>query len=654
MARAPDVPASRARARAVEYAPLVALVLLAIAISVIVHHEIFPAYSWNRDEVVYLWQIQGLAEGKALTSGGDTPLFFQPWLSGLTDDGRYFSQYTLGWPLVLLAGDQLLGSAAAALAFGAALAVLGTYAFARELTRDRRLALVAAAVTVLSPLLVVQSGMYLGYLFSLGLGGLFGASLLAGLRLRRTWLLVVSGLLVGWLFVTRPFDGLLWAIALVGYAGFAHWHERRDLARGLAWVALGFLPLLVATLAYNRHVTGSFTEFPITAADPLDSFGFGRKRLGTRWTPTDFSPWIAFKGVGRNGWELPPFLFGSYIAVALTAVGVWLRRRDRTSIALLAIAAVFPIGYFFFWGISLSASFAHVSGPIYFIPLLLPVSILVAAALLAAWRRSRALALGAAVVLVVATVPFLADRLDTNRRISEAQVPWRDAAAQFEGRSLVIVERSGPYLLHLNPFSENPPDLDGRILYATDRGVENLDLIARHPGRTPYFERTDLTTEQTLADFDFPEPPTITVTPIEVERGPELVVRARVTNPGDESIVVATLQTDSGSYPQILSSTATEGETFDVEWRLSDADGAASNVLLDGARGTIAINSGVGSAPEDLRAVDQVQLSYRIDGGGVEVLTPGRSFRWKDTTRGPRLRRADSVESLAVTVTPAP
>ena len=160
------------------YWPLAAIVLVAVAISVVVHLQIFPAYSWNRDELVYLWQVQALAEGKVFTSGGGMPLFFQPWLSGILD-GMFFSQYTLGWPLVLLAGDRLFGTASAAIVFGAALAVVGTYVFAREITSDHRLALVAAASLVLSPLLVVQSGMYLGYLFSLGLGALFGASFLS-------------------------------------------------------------------------------------------------------------------------------------------------------------------------------------------------------------------------------------------------------------------------------------------------------------------------------------------------------------------------------------------------------------------------------------------------------------------------------------------
>jgi hypothetical protein len=253
MGRATEAPVERAPTRVAEYWPLAVLVLGAIAISVVVHHAVFPAYSWNRDEVVYIWQVHALAEGKVFTSGGGAPLFFQPWLSGV-DGGMFFSQYTLGWPLVLLAGHAL-GSMSGALALGTALAVVGTYAFAREITRDRRIALVAAAVLVLSPVLVVQSGMYLSYLFSLGLGGSFAAALLAGLRWRRPALLIGSGVLLGWLFMTRPFDGFLWGVALLGYVGFSHWHDQRPTMRALSWAALGFLPLLVACTLACRPAT---------------------------------------------------------------------------------------------------------------------------------------------------------------------------------------------------------------------------------------------------------------------------------------------------------------------------------------------------------------------------------------------------------------
>jgi hypothetical protein len=647
----------RARALVAEYAPLGVLAIVAVIISLVVHHTVFPAYSWNRDEVVYLWQVQGLAEGKVLTSGGGTPLFFQPWLSGISD-GMFFSQYTLGWPLVLLAG-HLFGSTAASLAFGTALAVVGTYAFAREITHDRWIAIVAASVLVLSPMLVVQSGMYLSYLFSLGLGGLFGASLLAGLRRRRWWLLVFAGACVGWLFMTRPFDGFLWGGALVVYVVIAYWREKPRLVRGLAWAALGFLPLLVATLAYNRHITGSFTQFPITAADPRDSFGFGLRSIGTRWTPTNFTPWIAFKGVGRNGWELPPFLFGSYLGVVLAGYGLWLRRHARSTIALLAIFVVFPVGYFFFWGIALSASFARISGPIYFIPLFLPVSVLIGVALVSLWRSRRAVTIVVAAVLVLATVPFMADRLDINHGLSEAQVPWRDAESEIHGRSLVIVERSGPYLLHLNPYSDNPPDLDGRILYAADREAENLELLARHPDRRAYFEATDLTTEQTLADFDLPVP-VITVTPITVEHGPVLTVRATVTNTSDDPVVGATLRLGGQVFSRVLSTTAQRGDSFVTEWRVA-VPGApsttAETIALPGALGTFVIEAG--SAPDGQTLVatplERLQLSYRVDGTefDVEVLTPGRASQFRARNGILRWRRATTLDGLDVQVSPA-
>ena len=654
MGRALDAPASRARIVAQRYGPLTLLVLAAVAISVIVHHTVFPALSWNRDEAVYLWQVHALADGKMLTSSGGMPLFFQPWLTGIRDQ-MFFSQYTLGWPLVLLAFETVLGSAAGALAFGSALAVVGTYAFTRTITRDRSTAIVAASLLVLSPLLVIQSGMFLGYLFSLGLGSCFTAAFITGMRRGNWWLFALAGVLVGWLFMTRPFDGLLWALAVLAYGAFAQWHEKRAFLRAVLWTALGFLPLLIATLAYNRHITGSFTEFPITAADPRDSFGFGLRSIGERWPAVDYAPWTGFKSVGRNGWELPPFLFGSYLGVALAIVGLWLRRRDRTTVALLAIAAAFPLGYFFFWGIGLSAGFARVSGPIYLIPMFLPLCVFIATTLTASWRRSPALVVGIGVAMVFATAPFMVDRIDLNHGISEAQEPWRAAHATIPDHSLVIVSRSGPYLLHLDPFSENTADLDGRLLFAADRDFENLDLIAAHPGRTPYLESTNLSLNKTLADPDLPIP-TITVAPIVVQRGPVLVVRASVTATGDGPVVAAALRLGATGLVTTLSTTASEGDVFDVEWRIAapTAPTAGVDALAPEPGGKLTIEAGTGSdvdaAVSGVR--EQLVYSYRVHDGAVEVLTPGQGLRVRHVGFTLRPRRATRLDELAVEISP--
>ena len=65
--------------------------------------------------------------------------------------------------------------------------------FTREVTRAHVLSLVTATLVVSCPMIITQSGVYLGYLFTLGLGLLFGAALLAGVRRRSWWLLVASG-----------------------------------------------------------------------------------------------------------------------------------------------------------------------------------------------------------------------------------------------------------------------------------------------------------------------------------------------------------------------------------------------------------------------------------------------------------------------------
>ena len=206
--------------------------------------------------------------------------------------------------------------------------------------------------------------------------------------------------------MTRPFDAVLWGLAaLVGVFGL-HWKQWGRVLRAAAWVALGFVPLFVATLAYNRHVTGSFTQFPITAADPLDTFGFGLKRLMPTFGKDDYTPWAAVKSEAKNAIAIPSFIAGSYLGVLAAGWALWLRRRDRSMVVLLALFFAFPLGYFAFWGMHVSAVTAHLSGPIYFIPLFPPLLVLMAAAIRELWQHRRAFGALLAAVLVLVTVPL--------------------------------------------------------------------------------------------------------------------------------------------------------------------------------------------------------------------------------------------------------
>ena len=225
-----------------------------------------------------------------------------------------------------------------------------------------------------------------------------------------------------------PLDAVLWAAPFAGYALVLYWRRWRLLVGGAVVVALGFLPFLVITLLYNRHVTGSFTQFPLTAKDPLDTFGFGLRRLMPGAETFSYSGRAAVDATLDNLGELPRFLFGGLLGVAAAAVGLWMRRRDRSTLALLFLVLAFPLGYFVFWGNLLSTKYSYLSSPVYYIPLYFPLCVLLATVLLAAWRHLSVAAVVLSALLVLATLPSLVEQIRVNHRISAAQEPWRDAS----------------------------------------------------------------------------------------------------------------------------------------------------------------------------------------------------------------------------------
>src|SRR5438105_8959397 len=89
---------------------LLALAAGAVAVALISRHLIYPAFSWNRDEATYFWQTDVLRAGKVFAPVGNPSQFFWPWLAGVRNAG-FFSQYTVGWPMVLLVTKVVLGSA---------------------------------------------------------------------------------------------------------------------------------------------------------------------------------------------------------------------------------------------------------------------------------------------------------------------------------------------------------------------------------------------------------------------------------------------------------------------------------------------------------------------------------------------------------------
>ena len=249
---------------------------------------------------------------------------------------------------------------------------------------------------------------------------------------------------------------------------------------------------MIATLVYNRHVTGSFTEFPITAADPLDTFGFGLRRLMPTFGKDDYTVGTAMPQRREERLFLPLFLFGSYLGVLVAGVGLWFRRRDRSTLVLLFLMVAFPLGYFFFWGMHVSAATTTLSGPIYLVPLFGSLSVLIATAIVTVWRRRRTFGIVGVVVLVLVTVPFAVNRIDVNHRISASQIPWRDGTdAVPAGRSC---SSSSPARTSCSSIPTPPMLLTSTAGSSTRPTRAPPTSISWHggPSRTPYLQQTSV------------------------------------------------------------------------------------------------------------------------------------------------------------------
>ncbi len=627
----------------------VVIVLVAAVVAAVIDAFIYPAFSWNRDEPVYLWQVELLRHGQLTAPDGGFPELLHPWLSAWRE-GAFFTQYPLGWPVVMLAGS-LVGWPGAALSVAAALATSGVCLLALELRRDRLVANVAGLVFLASPIFAVQSGVYLTYLFTLGLGLWFSWLFLSAVRLGSPARAIGAGVFFGWIICTRTFDAVLWGGVAGLYVAVVEWGSwKRHLRLVVAFlVAMG--PFVAIQLLHNRALTGSALSFPISMKDPLDSFGFGFRRLMPSFESEAYGPRRAVVSSAKHAFFLPWFLMGAYLGVIVAAVAAWRKRRERSTWFLIGLVVIFPLGYLPFWGNYISALTVRLSGPIYYVPLFAPLAILIAVAVVGAFRHRPRLGLCLVVILSLITVPLTTGRLGLNREMSRGQMAWRSSVAELDQPAVVVVAATA-YLLFLNPYSANAPQNDGHIIYATNTWPSLFRLLDEHPDRQHLLQRATLTVEDLLPSED-PERAEIVLDPIERVKGEAIEVTMVVTPPADEEAVWVHLDVAGELHWRQLTADSVAGQPIRASWTLVTADSPAAlrdrpdAVILDRGELTVSVGTSFGTATRRTRLTPYVghRLHARTT-DGVELLTPSVRFRG----RGPEdLRFPDRWDEVLET-----
>lgn len=639
---------------------LAALVLLACGVSWLVSTQLFPNFSANHDEPVYVFQARMLLDGQVTLPVTPLSKFFRPWMSGVIDD-ELVMVFPPVLPALLALGELFTGSMRGTLVVLAGITPLLTYALARELTSNRWTGVTAAALMAICPMFVIHSGMFLSYLLAMNLEMAAAFLLLRGLRRKNLAWFGAAGATLGLLFFARPFDAFLAGTPLLLATAFALRGQVRALAARLGVLAVAGLPFLAASLAYNHRLSGSWFKLPLEAIGGDDRPGFGMRHLAAGSPEVSYHFTRAVEATVVNVASLALWVPGSVLLFALAAYGLFRYRSRVEAWAIAAFLPLFPLGYLFYWGNLLIVRGRKSIGPHYYLGVLIPLVIFGAAGLVALTRRSRVVGVVASVLVVASAAALLVPPVRLNQEY--VALHNREAALVEDAQlseAVVFVPSEPPdgaWLMHPRPSFMNDPELDGSVLFAVDHKGDNFQLVDRYPERTFYRQIPRHRPGDALGQ------PTPTLKQLDPRAAKRFEVRVKLTNPNDVPVVTAYATDGQRSRRFVLDRSSRKGATYEAIWEVtvngveprgfSEPPFVAS---LSGPLGAGQLAFGVTfSATTDPLSSPAVEERYwyraRHEDGEVDMMLPGEKWQYVLLPRRNLWVNSDAGPQFSVEVT---
>jgi hypothetical protein len=317
--------------------------VLTVALAYFVHQP----YPHVPDGFSYYFQAKIFAEGKLFETAPPLPEFFRfDWVA--IHDGRWFSIFPPGWPLLLAAGIKAGVPALVNPVLGAICVIviwrLGTALF------GPRTGLLSALFCCLSPFFLFMSSEFMSHTAALLFTSMATLAYVSA-RSAKGGLggYAVSGAAAGLAFLIRPADATaIWAAQTV----HGLWVDRSR--RAVLGACLSAVPLACGAavyLAYNRVLMGRWLSSPLLLVSPRNRMGFGAD-IGYDWafeTP-GHTPWRAVLNLNHNAAVMSQDLFGwpitsLFFVLVLACFG---RKDSRHGLCGLIIAA-FVVLYGLYW-----------------------------------------------------------------------------------------------------------------------------------------------------------------------------------------------------------------------------------------------------------------------------------------------------------------
>lgn len=666
--------------------PALGLSVAAAVIVFLVSTELFPYYSSNHDEAVYLQQAAMLLEGQLAMYPGEIAESVRPWFFVL-DGNRMYPKYSAVSAAVFALGKLVAGEFRVSLALVAGLNALFTHRLTAE-AFDERTAHLAAIALLGSPLFLFSSSVFLPYAPTLLFELLFALAYVRAARGGGQWYAALAGIAIGIAFFSRPYTAVLFALPFAGHVLFSLGQSIRGgdrdalfrQGRRYATLSAFGLAFVGVTLAYNRAMTGSALTFPYEAFAPNDGLGFGRREiLGYSRV---YDPELALRANARVLWSFATeWIVAGPIGTALAAVGVGgfltrvrsqsARIDDPSALSDVELRAIFvglivsvSVGNVFFWG-NLNVlgglenpndGLVALLGPFYHFDLLVPLSAFVASGALFSVRTLRSMvgeqlsARHARFVLVVALLVAAPVVAAAERDVVEPTVEANAAVTQqyaesyvpFEHRSfsnaLVFVPTPyGDWMNHPFQSLRNDPGLDGDTVYALDRKpAADFAVLDTYENRTAYrytYRVTNTRAREWRVNADQRVHPTIQR--LDLRRGSSVDGTTTVGIPESARSVSVRLATGRGAT-QFVVNDSRVGNGVPIAWSISPDTVRlrGSNVEPVGGGNATIPRSGTGSITLSVTVVQPggATLTYRqelaadAENGTVRVIWPPELF----------------------------
>jgi len=450
------------------------------------------------DGILYLFHANYFADGVISLPAPPVPEAFDHYLMTIVD-GRWISVNLPGWPAALalgiFAGTPWLVSPVCA-----AICVLLLHRFIRQI-QDLGTANLVTGLLAVSPWFLSMSSTFLmhTFLYMLVLGAWL---LLLNARASHSMVLpFLAGALMGWLFLSRPLEGVymgvltgLWTLSFL--QDRRHW--RTVVLYGLGCIVIGGLLFL-----YNTALTGSPLSLPIS--NYLDEFwgpgrnaiGFGPERGPPDWGNVDVfpghTPTEALINTQQSLYELTTDLLGwggasIFFVLAFLLWGRW----SAFTLAMLAIIVVTAGLYALYW-----CQCGYYAGPRYWFMMLVPLLVLSVFGYRAfVARLERIYPTGQvrermSVMLVllifgglVVFQGWMAFNKYPNIRGHHADFLQMSRDAQLKNALVFVKTDKYGSAFWVNDFNPNA----GTPLFARDLGPEtNKSVAMSYPGRTIFF-----------------------------------------------------------------------------------------------------------------------------------------------------------------------